>query len=279
LTTAVVTRTLHYTYSTCLVYHWNTMVYFPLYCIQPSCMLRPELPSNRGSIPGSGKGRHRFWDPLRLLFSAYQGILHRSWWDQGVKLIKGVKTGAEADPSPWVKDTGLLSRQYTDRKVYLTIHFHLMPWLKSVTLYLSPLLLLHTCSLCAACSEVRLWINPKLNSKCPFWKRFIVQNIAAVREIYMTFKLHLSFDTFWFCVVCDVCRAVGFAPVCICKKRLSWPVMYAEWQRACLENVYCIGVLFSVRCVLPSIIDCKNDNSLALKTLKWCYSSSFSQRM
>jgi len=39
LTTAVVTRTLRYTYFACLVYCWSTMVYFPLYYIQPSRVL------------------------------------------------------------------------------------------------------------------------------------------------------------------------------------------------------------------------------------------------
>ena len=65
--------TLHY--FACLVYCWSTVVYFPLYCVQPSRMLRPGPPSSRGSIPGSCKGRHRFWDPPRLLSSALSGDL------------------------------------------------------------------------------------------------------------------------------------------------------------------------------------------------------------
>ena len=196
--------------------------------------------------------------------------------------IKSVNTDSEAGQSFWVKDTGLFSRGHTDCKVCLTVHVHLMPWLKSLTVYLNHLHpLIHTCSLCAACLELNPWFNPKLNSES-FWSyRTLRHDVKYLWYSRYNFRL-IRFGSV-LCVMCvlplalhqSVCLSVSVSVKNDCQGQCIMQNGRELVWRMCTALEY----FFSARCLLSSIIDCKNDNSVALMTLNWRDSCSFSRRM
>ena len=144
------------------------MVHFPLYLyIQPSRML-PKLDHLVVGVRflavarvDTGFGTHSASFSMRV-GGSYTGADETRTWSWSLTSIKSVNTDSEADPSFWVKDTVLFSRRYSDRKVCVAVHVHLMPWLKSLTVYLHHLHHNHPSSILVHCVLLAQWYIFKL---------------------------------------------------------------------------------------------------------------------